>query len=185
MKSQTLRLESTPTHEGTQSVLYVEKYQLVPRSPSPPYFICVDQIIGDMEQHKYYSKSLNGILCCLLTICLHKLTQSQKRKYGFGNTCYCWHVVILWFCDLPFSPLFMYVVLSGHTTSGWTWWWTTVSPRWGTAWCLSTRPTKPSSGALCWKRPTPSKTPHFLQTSPGLHIPWECMQRLCPALGLY
>ncbi|XP_031425121.1 cadherin-related family member 5 isoform X2 [Clupea harengus] len=78
MKSQTLRLESTPTHEGTQSVLYVEKYQLVPRSPSPPYFICVDQIIGDMEQHKYYSKSLNGILCCLLTICLHKLTQSQK-----------------------------------------------------------------------------------------------------------
>ncbi|KAG5269993.1 hypothetical protein AALO_G00187440 [Alosa alosa] len=31
-----------------------------------------------MEQHKYYGKSLNGLLCCLLTVCLHKLSQSQK-----------------------------------------------------------------------------------------------------------
>ncbi|KAL2088452.1 hypothetical protein ACEWY4_015351 [Coilia grayii] len=36
------------------------------------------RLLGDMEQRKYYSKSLNGILYCLLTVCLHKLSQSQK-----------------------------------------------------------------------------------------------------------
>ena len=48
---------------------------------------------------------------------------------------------------------------SGSTASGWRWWWTTgCPPRTGS--CSScTRQRAASSGARCWRRPTPSKCP--------------------------
>ncbi|XP_022525706.2 cadherin-related family member 5 isoform X2 [Astyanax mexicanus] len=72
MKSQTLRLESTPTHQLTQSVLYVEKYQLVPRPHSPPYLFVFGRY-WDMER-----KSVHIAFGCVLTFFLYKLCLADK-----------------------------------------------------------------------------------------------------------
>lgn len=53
------------------------------------------------------------------------------------------------FCPPPYS--------SGSTVSGWTWWWMTDCPPSGTVWSSSTPRTTTSSGAPCWRKPTPSE----------------------------
>uniref|UniRef100_A0A8C1VA93 Cadherin domain-containing protein n=1 Tax=Cyprinus carpio TaxID=7962 RepID=A0A8C1VA93_CYPCA len=76
MKSQTLRLESTPTHQPAQSVLYVKKYQLVPRSHSPPYlFVCIRNWEMDMI---FKRKSITTIFGCLFALSFHKICFAEK-----------------------------------------------------------------------------------------------------------
>uniref|UniRef100_A0A8C1GZR0 Cadherin domain-containing protein n=1 Tax=Cyprinus carpio carpio TaxID=630221 RepID=A0A8C1GZR0_CYPCA len=76
MKSQTLRLESTPTHRSAQSVLYVKKYQLVPRSHSPPYlFVCIRNWEMDMI---FKRKSITTIFGCLFALSFHKICFAEK-----------------------------------------------------------------------------------------------------------
>uniref|UniRef100_A0A9J8CXW2 Cadherin domain-containing protein n=1 Tax=Cyprinus carpio carpio TaxID=630221 RepID=A0A9J8CXW2_CYPCA len=76
MKSQTLRLESTPTHQPAQSVLYVKKYQLVPRSHSPPYlFVCIRNWEMDII---FKHKSITTIFGCLFALFLHKICFADK-----------------------------------------------------------------------------------------------------------
>lgn len=55
---------------------------------------------------------------------------------------------------LPCCPLSR---SSGVMVNGWTSWWTTVSPPPITSWCSPSPSGRTSSGALCWRRLTPSK----------------------------
>lgn len=46
---------------------------------------------------------------------------------------------------------------SGSLASGWMWWWMIGCPQRMASWCLCTQPSALSSGAPCWRRPTPSE----------------------------
>ncbi|XP_043099355.1 cadherin-related family member 5 isoform X2 [Puntigrus tetrazona] len=57
-------------------MLYVKKYQLVPRSHSPPYlFVCIRNREMDMI---FKSKSITTIFGCLFALFLHKLCFAEK-----------------------------------------------------------------------------------------------------------
>lgn len=51
---------------------------------------------------------------------------------------------------------------SGCLVSGWTWWWTTGCPPLTESSSTVIPRTTMSSGALCWRRPTPSQQPSAL-----------------------